>query len=154
MRRKDREIADIKAVEEIINRASVCRIAMSTGDMPYIVPVNFGFKDNCLYIHSAKTGKKIEILKKNSNVCFEFDIDRELKKGDRPCDWGMKYRSVIGFGKVKFLKDPEEKKKALNIIMKKYSAQSSFDYLSGAVDGLAVIKVEIKEMSGKSAGYE
>ena len=46
--------------------------------MPYVVPVNFGYKDDCLYIHSSLQGLKMDILRVNANVCFEIDVDLEL----------------------------------------------------------------------------
>ena len=121
MRREDKEIKDNNVIESIIKRAIVCRIAFSENNIPYIVPVIFGYKDNCLYFHSAMEGKKIDIIKQNNNVCFEFDIDQELVKSKNSCSCSMKYYSVIGFGKAFFIDDIEEKRMALNIIMKHYS---------------------------------
>ena len=71
MRRKDKEIKDKEVIESIIKRATVCRIALSENNVPYIVPLSFGYKDNCLYFHSAPEGRKIDIIKQNNNVCFE-----------------------------------------------------------------------------------
>ena len=56
MRRIDREIADRSAIESIINRASVCRLALSEDDQPYIVPLCFRYKDNDLYFHTSPIG--------------------------------------------------------------------------------------------------
>ncbi len=80
MRREDKEINDIATIEGIIRKARVCRLALSENGQPYIVPLCFGYKDNNLYFHSAGEGKKLDIIKKNNNVCFEFDIDLELVK--------------------------------------------------------------------------
>jgi len=49
MRRKDREIEDRAELESIIGSATVCRLAMSEDDRPYIVPLCFGYKDGNLY---------------------------------------------------------------------------------------------------------
>ena len=62
MRRKDKEIKDKFEIETIINRAEVCRIGLSDDNMPYVIPVNYGYRNNCLYIHSASEGKKIDII--------------------------------------------------------------------------------------------
>jgi len=74
MRRKDREIKDTIEIESIINRFPVCRIDLSENGLPYIIPVCFGYNDKRLYFHSANDGKKIDQIKKNNNVSFEFDI--------------------------------------------------------------------------------
>jgi len=67
MRRKDKEIKEIKDIEEILHKATVCRVAMVSNNSPYIVPLNFGYKDRCLYFHSAGEGKKLDILRENTN---------------------------------------------------------------------------------------
>ena len=152
MRREDKEIKDNNVIESIIKRAIVCRIAFSENNIPYIVPVIFGYKDNCLYFHSAMEGKKIDIIKQNNNVCFEFDIDQELVKSKNSCSCSMKYYSVIGFGKAFFIDDIEEKRMALNIIMKHYSI-NTFEYSKNVIDNTAIIKVEIDSMTGKISGY-
>lgn len=155
MRRKDREIKDKKAIESIIRRATVCRIALSENNVPYIVPVAFGYKDNCLYFHSAPQGRKIDVIKRNNNVCFEMDVDCELaKKSEQPCSWSMKYRSVIGFGKAAFIDDLEEKRAALNTIVEHYSGNpNEYPYPEDVISNMAVIKVEVDSMTGKQSGY-
>jgi hypothetical protein len=152
MRRKEQEIKDRKDVDSIINRAVTCRIALSVNNQPYIVPVNFGYKDNCLYFHSAKEGQKIDMLKANNRVCFQMDADYELLTNEVACTWSFKYRSVIGFGRAVIVDDFAEKKKALDIIMAHY-AQGSFAYKDSEVNQLAIVKIEIDSLTGKKSGY-
>ena len=152
MRRKDREITDIALIEEIIRNSLVCRLGMSRNDQPYVVPLCFAYSDNTLYFHSAGEGLKLEILQQNPNVCVEFDIDQEVVPGDKPCKWGMKYRSVIGFGKASLVENLEEKKRGLDAIMKHYSGRS-FEYLEPAIESTCIVKVEVESMTGKESGY-
>ena len=152
MRRKDRAIGELAEIELILRRSLVCRLGLTEENRPYIVPLSFGFKDRTLYFHSAPEGKKIEILRKNSKVCFEFDLDHEVLVDEKACKWGMKYRSVIGFGKASFVEDLEEKRKGLDVIMQHYSGRS-FQYPEPAVENVFVIKVEIESMTGKESGY-
>ena len=148
MRRSEKEITDKAEVEEIIRKSLVCRLAMVDGQTPYMVPLCFGYQDNTLYLHSAREGKKLELLKTNPNVCFEFDVDTELQKGKSACDWGMSYRSVIGFGEASLVEDVEDKRHALDIIMHQY-AEGDFSYTDAALKSTAVIKVDISAMTGK-----
>jgi uncharacterized protein len=150
MRRSDREITDKKAMEDIILRSKVCKLAMCEQNMPYIVPLCFGFKDNTLYFHSAPHGKKIEILKNNPNVCFEFEILTQVVKSAKACRWGMKYRSVIGIGKAVFIADEDLKRQAFDIIMNQY-ADGSFIYEDASLKSAVIIKVEISSMTGKQS---
>ncbi len=74
MRRKDKEITDATGIKNIIEKATVCRLGMVKEGKPYIVPLSFGFRKNVLYFHSALKGRKIDCIRNNSNVCFEFDL--------------------------------------------------------------------------------
>ncbi len=150
MRRADKEITSKAAIEEIISRSLVCRLALADENRPYIVPLCFGYKDNSLYFHSAVQGKKIDIIKKNNRVCFEFDIDYEVIKADKACEWGMQYKSVVGFGQASFLEDSESKRRALDIIMTQYSGESS-PYPETKLKHTVIIKVDIEQMTGKQA---
>jgi nitroimidazol reductase NimA-like FMN-containing flavoprotein (pyridoxamine 5'-phosphate oxidase superfamily) len=148
MRRKEREIRDKAEIERIIQKALVCRVGLSDGDSPYMVPVCFGFKDDTLYFHSAQEGKKIEILRKNNKVCFEMDIDTTLIEGKKGCDWGIQYSSVIGFGTASFVEDIEEKKKALHVLLEHYS-DKSYEFPEPCLGQVAVIKIRVESMTGK-----
>jgi nitroimidazol reductase NimA-like FMN-containing flavoprotein (pyridoxamine 5'-phosphate oxidase superfamily) len=152
MRRKDKAIHDRDAVEAIIRDSLVCRLALSDENRPYVVPLCFGYKDNTLYFHSSPEGKKIEILRKNGNVCFEFDIDQEVVQDDKPCKWTMNYRSVIGFGKGSVVEDLEEKRKGLDAIMQHYAGRS-FEYVEPAIENTVIIKVDVESMTGKKSGF-
>jgi len=152
MRRKDKEVSDLSTIEEIINRAAVCRLGLCENSQPYIVPLCFGYKDNTLYFHSAREGEKLDILRKNSNVCFEIDIDHDLIKANQACDWGMKYQSVIGFGRAVVIDDIESKRKALDIITGNYYT-GPFEYPRQAIENTVIIKVEIESMTAKKSGY-
>jgi nitroimidazol reductase NimA-like FMN-containing flavoprotein (pyridoxamine 5'-phosphate oxidase superfamily) len=150
MRRKEKQITAMAELEAVIRKALVCRLAMVDDGRPYIVPLCFGYQNNTLFFHSAKEGKKLDILKKNKNVCFEFDVDAELKKGKSACDWGMTFQSVIGFGEASLVEDPSAKRSALDIIMRQY-AEGSFAYTDTVVENTAIIRVAIANMTGKRA---
>ncbi len=150
MRRKDKEINDIVAIESIIRKASVCRLALCQDDRPYIVPLCFGYKDRTLYFHSADQGRKIEMLRRNNNVCFEIDTDQKLVQADQACGCSMKYRSVIGFGRATLIEDVESKRKALDIIMQHYS-DKAFEYPAEAIESTMIIKIKIDSMTGKQS---
>ena len=150
MRKKDKQISDVAGIENVLSRATVCRLGLCADNRPYIVPLCFGYEDNALYFHCAGQGEKLDILKKNNNVCFEVDIDHEVVKADKGCDWSMKYKSIIGFGEAVVIEDVELKRKALDIIMQQYS-EKSFGYPEETVKNTTVIKVEIESMTGKES---
>ena len=148
MRRKDREITDRKKIEAILDEALVCRIGLSDGNNPYVVPVSFGYADGALFIHSALEGKKVAMLEKNPACCFEVDICDQVIRGDRPCSWGMRYRSVIGYGRAAVLTDPEEKRHGLNCIMRHYDG-GTHEFSESDIGSVTVIRIGINSMTGK-----
>ena len=114
-----------------------------------MVPLCFGYEKGALYFHSAIEGRKLEILKKNPRVCFEMDIDCEIVRSEDRCT--MKYRCVIGSGNASFIEALEDKRKALDLIMRHYN-QETFPYPEPVLmNMLTVIKVEIVEMTGKAS---
>lgn len=153
MRRKDKEIKDFKLIRKILKKADVCRIALVDGEKPYIVPMNFAYKENILYLHSATEGRKIGILKKNNQICFQMDIKTELVTSEIPCNSGMKYLSVIGYGKAHLIDDLTEKREALDIIIGKYSLDTCYEYSQEALEKVLVIKISIENITGKKSGY-
>ena len=151
MRRNEKEITDPKRIEEIIRKSSVCRLGLCRDNRAYIIPVNFGYRDRILYFHSAHEGTKIDILKKNPNVCFEFDIDMGIVRLEESgCNWSNRYQSVIGFGKAVIIEGIEQKRDALDILMANYS-DKKFDYPFSSIENTLVYKVEIESMTGKQA---
>ena len=123
---------------------------MVDGDKPYVIPMNFGYKDKTIYFHGAPEGQKIDVLHKNNNVCITFDIDHKLRYRDEhvACSWSMRFRSVVLSGKAIFIEDYNEKIDCLNIIMENYS-DKKFNYNSPAVKNVKIWKVEINEITGK-----
>jgi nitroimidazol reductase NimA-like FMN-containing flavoprotein (pyridoxamine 5'-phosphate oxidase superfamily) len=153
MRLKEREIKDRQEMEGIIQRAQVCRVGFSEKDIPYIVPMDFGYKDNQLFFHCATKGKKLDMIRQNNNVCFEMDIDHQIfKPPGRPCGWNAKYYCVIGFGKALVIEDFPEKSTALNIITQHYGGDW-YEFSEKELEGVGIIMIEISSMTGKKAGY-
>jgi len=152
MRRKDKKIINPVVIEQIITQSQVCRLAMVDGSSPYIVPLSFGYKGNALYFHSALKGRKIDILRNNSSVCFELDLPGDLIQGEQACKWSVKYQSVIGLGTVEFLVKTDEKRDAFCIIMDHYS-DKEFQFSDEQLQTVAVFKVKILKISAKQSGY-
>jgi nitroimidazol reductase NimA-like FMN-containing flavoprotein (pyridoxamine 5'-phosphate oxidase superfamily) len=151
MRRKEKEIKNRKIIDEIIHKSKVCRLALSENNTPYIIPLCFSYDHSRLFFHSFHSGKKIDIIRKNNKVCFEFDIDCELVAAEDACSWGMKYKSVIGIGRATLVTDMEGKKKALDIIMQQYSDESGFCYSDRSLKEVTVIRVDIKNITAKKS---
>ncbi len=151
MRLSEREITDQAVIEDIIRSSLVCRLGLSYENRPYIVPLCFGYQDRALYFHGAKGGKKIDLIRKNPYVCFEFDLNSGIEEAEKACKWGMSYQRVIGSGQATLVNHPEEKKEALKIIMEQYSDRE-FSFPDHFIEKTGIIKVIIAEMTGKDSG--
>jgi nitroimidazol reductase NimA-like FMN-containing flavoprotein (pyridoxamine 5'-phosphate oxidase superfamily) len=151
MRRKDREILDPNQIALIIKQCQVCRLAMCKNNQPYMIPISFGFDGSVIYFHTALDGQKIEYIKSNNSVCFEFDCNTHLVSNDiHPCKWLFTYQSVIGFGKISELTIESEMIYALKQIMLNYSG-SEWEFSNDMMKNIRVWKIDIDEMSGKQS---
>lgn len=152
MHRKDREVTDIHEIESIIRLCRVCHLAMVDGGLPYVVPLNFGYSLEggllTLYFHSAPAGRKLDVLRENSNVCFEMAHEGELAEFENPCNAGYYFQSIIGIGKAEFVEDIPEKCRALALLMKHQSGRE-FTFTGEQAKSVCVFKVVTKGLTGK-----
>lgn len=152
MRRNQNEIVDINEIETIIQQCDVVHIGMSQENVPYVIPMNYGYSNRTFYFHGAKEGRKIDIIKVNPKVCFQLDTDHRLiTSEDRACDWTMKYASVIGYGTMSIVEAVEEKEEALNLLMTQYGGQSENDYSDKMLERIGILKLIVTEMTGKKS---
>jgi uncharacterized protein len=153
---KSREITLQSAMEEIIAKCRYCSMAMiDQNNEPYVLPMNFGYADGVVYLHSAPEGKKVNILRSNNRVCLAFSTDHELRHQNEEvaCSYSMKYRSVLIYGKVEFIDDSTEKRRVLNILMKQYTGRDDYKYNDPAIKNVLVYKVVAERMEGRAFGY-
>ena len=151
----------IKSKDKIIkflDEESTGRISSIDKDgFPQIIPMNFVFLDNSVYMHSHIRGEKIENIKRNSKVGFEIDRNLEFLPSyfSDPDDASLAdtlYISVVIKGEAILVEDKKEKVLALNGLMEKYQPEGRYTPMRDDMDVLdatAVIKVTPKEMNGK-----
>ncbi|WP_373485136.1 pyridoxamine 5'-phosphate oxidase family protein [Acetobacterium malicum] len=153
MRRANREVTELAELIEIINGCKVCRLAMVDNGQPYVVPLNFGYhRDDSvitIFLHCAREGRKMDILKQNNQVCIEMDQMKELLSGEKGCDYSCYFESFIGTGQAVFLDDAAAKGQALQAIMKQQTGRDDFSFDQHILDQTAVIAVELSSYSGK-----
>ena len=150
MRRIKQLLPDEVAVE-ILERNTGGTLALSgDDDYPYAVPISYVYVDGALYFHSAKTGHKIDAIKKCNKASFcVIDKDEIV-----PEKYTTFFRSVIAFGKIELVEDVEEMKKIATTLAMKYSS----DYPEGipaeidsSIQNMAIIKLTIEHMTAKEA---
>ena len=153
MRRKDRAVIDQEEILKIISKCDICRLAMVDKGKPYMIPLNFGYamdKDTLtLVFHSAKVGRKVDALHLNPEVCFEMDCEHALIEGAFACDYSFAFSSVLGFGNVEFIYPYEEKRNALQLLMKHQTGQDAFHFSPQQIDNVTLMKIITKDFTAK-----
>lgn len=152
MRRKEKEVTDRRIIDHLLATATICRLAMVDGGEPYLVPVNYGYRDGNLYVHSAPAGRKIDLLRRHPRVCFEIESSAVLTKHAEPCHWGTKARSIVGYGSVEIISDFEGKRRGLDIIMAQHGKTDPNRYDEKQLAAIVILRVAIESMTCKQLG--
>lgn len=140
--------------EQIIKECDSCALSMvDTNGKPYVVMMNFGYKDGVIYFHGDPKGRKMDILRQNPDVCITMSTGHSLyhQNENVACSYGMNYKSIIADGKIEFIEDFNEKVEALNLVMKQY-VDREFTYNDPAVKQVCIFKVKLTNMKAKNFG--
>jgi nitroimidazol reductase NimA-like FMN-containing flavoprotein (pyridoxamine 5'-phosphate oxidase superfamily) len=129
MRRHEKEVADPGAILDVLARGDVLHLAMiAEHGAPYVVPLSYAAVPPCdgdplrILVHSAPEGRKIEALRRDPRVSFEITVDVALVRAEKACEFGARFRSVIGSGRARFVEDSAEKARALSLLAARYGA--------------------------------
>lgn len=147
-------IEDIETIESVIKACKVCYVGMSDVDgTPYVLPMNFGYKDGVLYLHSGQEGRSISILNTNAKACITFSTEMTLihQHPDVACSYRLQACSAICEGVIEFEDDFDKKIESLNIIMSQY-VDREFTYSTPAVNNVKVWRMKVDKFSGKEYG--
>lgn len=157
MRRKDKEVTDPAVIRDVLARGEVLHLAMISGGEPYVVPLSYATLPGPegaapegirIVLHGAPEGRKIDALRADPRVCFAVSVDVAVRPADRACDFSLRYLSVIGAGRARFVADPAEKARALAAVSARYGASpESLD--PAKVRRTTVIEIAVSAISCK-----
>ena len=151
MRRNEKAIPQRTNLDTVIHQAEICHLACCAEDEPYVIPISFGYDGKSIFFHTAKTGKKINILAANPRVCLAFEDKITLVKDkEQSCKWSFDFSSVIVTGEIEEISDSDGKKAALNQIMLHYSKQS-WQIPAKDLSKTKVWRVKIENITGKQS---
>ena len=152
MTKRELQITDEVQIRNILDTAKVLHLGLAVDNEPYVVPMNYGYTmENgklVLYLHSAQKGKKLDMMRANPKVFFEMDCDWVPFEGEKPCQYGLGYSSVMGCGKAQIVEDVEEKIKAMSALMKTQTGKD-FSFNERLVSIVAVIRIDVVEYTAK-----
>lgn len=152
------EIKSYEKIKQFLNEEHVGRISsIDLNGFPQIIPMNFVFRNDAIYMHSHVKGEKLDNISKNNKVGFEADRELEFLPSyfEDPHNAALAdtlYISIVIKGIASFVSDREEKTLALNGLMEKYQPEGFYDPLKSdmrVLDAVSVIKIIPQKLHGK-----
>jgi nitroimidazol reductase NimA-like FMN-containing flavoprotein (pyridoxamine 5'-phosphate oxidase superfamily) len=152
------EIKSKEKIIEFLSSQQTGRISsIDENGYPQIIPMNFVYIDDVIYMHSHVRGEKLDNIRRNQKVGFEVDKNLEFLPSyfSDPTDASLAdtlYISVVIKGNASIVSDKEEKTTALNGLMKKYQPEGGYEPIKPEMDVLdevVVIKIIPKSLRGK-----
>ena len=152
MTKRELQGTDPGQIRAILDTAKVLHLGLCVDNEPYVVPMNYGYimegETLVLYLHSAVQGKKLDMIRANPRVFFELDCDRMPFEGEKPCQYGLVYSSVMGRGTACIVEDVEEKIRAMTMLMKTQTGKD-FSFNDRLVSIVSVIRIDVTEYTAK-----
>ncbi len=149
MRRKDKEIGTDEAIDFLTECEYGVLSTVGNDGQPYGVPLNYAYKDNCIYFHCTLTGHKIDNIDNNPKVSFCVVGDTKVL----PSEFSTNYVSAVVFGVASEIQGTE-RYNALVLLLEKFSPdflEEGKKYIEKLDKATKVIKIEIQHISGKKA---
>jgi len=155
------EIKDKKIIEHILNTIEYGTLALCSDNKPYSVPINFAYKDETIYFHGSKKGRKMEFIKNNSFASFSvvepFSMVQSYfsSKDNLACPATHFFRSLSCDGNISIIEDYQKKAKILTLLMQKLQPEGHYKPLDDEVykkmiDATEVFKLDIKQLKAKA----
>ena len=152
------EIKSKEKIIEFLSSQQTGRISsIDENGYPQIIPMNFVFINEVIYMHSHIRGEKLDNIRRNKKVGFEVDKNLEFLPSyfSDPTDASLAdtlYISVVIKGNGSIVSDREEKTTALNGLMKKYQPEGGYKQIKPEMEVLKeveVIKIVPESLKGK-----
>ena len=152
MTRRERQVTDINEIIKILDNSKVLHLGLVDGDEPYVVPMNYGYtyenEKLTIWLHCARQGKKLDIMKVNPKVFFEMEYGITPFEGEVACKYGITYSSLMCRGVATIIEDVETKKIALSSLMKTQTGKD-FDFDDRMAEVVGVVKIDVLEFTAK-----
>ena len=147
-------ITDPQEVEAILRRCPYCMVGMVDAEgLPYVIPMNFAFEAGTVYLHSGPQGGKLDLVRRQPEVCLTFCEGHELVYMHRQvaCSYSMKSRSIVCRGRVEFIDEMEEKRRILTLLMRQYTDEPC-GFAEPAVRNVVIWKIPVRQLTCRSFG--
>lgn len=159
MRRTNRQITDPAEVRALVERCHTVRVGAVDEDGVFVVPLNFGYEwvggRLVLYLHSASEGRKAEAFSHGPRVAIEMDVELGVITGGYACAYSFSYQSIMGSGLISPVANVDEKRRALELIMRHMApdaprdSSGKFSFSDEAVERVAIFRIDVDELAAK-----
>ncbi|MGG3639984.1 pyridoxamine 5'-phosphate oxidase family protein [Bacillus gobiensis] len=152
------ECKDEEKIQSFLNHARVGYLGLAQKEQPYVVPLNYVWWQGKIYFHGADTGRKIDMIKENPQVCFTVSEEYGTIANPVPAKTDTAYMSVMAFGKAHHVTDLTEATEAMQQLLNKYvpgyfdtplSKQHIEKYRSSKGSATSVISISVEHLSAK-----
>ena len=151
MRRKRQELSREDTAAILERRTSGVLALAEEGGFPYAVPLSYVYTGDKLYFHCAKSGHKLDAIRRNEKVSFCVIDQNKIV----PDEYTTYFRSAIVFGELRVMEDGPEKRAAIEALAAKYDPEGPADGRQKEIDrewgALCVLEMKISHMTGKEA---
>ena len=150
MRRIKQQLSAEATVSILKNASSGVLALLGDDDYPYAVPISYVYANNKLYFHTALAGHKVDAIRKCDKASFCV-IDKDEVHGQ---EYTTYFRSVIAFGRIHLIEDPDEKVATARMLGNRYNPNSDEELEKELAKGLSrmmMIRFDIEHLTGKEA---
>jgi len=149
MRRAARAISD-EAAKQLLAQSRRGVLAVNGDDgYPFAIPVNYFYDEaqGKIWFHGAKSGQKVDALKKSDKVCFTVYGNEHFEPGD----WAPYMQSTVVFGRCRLVEDAALTEARVRELAAKYypSAEEIEAEIAKCIKGVQLYEITIEHLTGK-----
>ena len=150
LRRKHHAISE-EAAKALLKNERRGVLAVNGDDgYPFAIPVNFYYDEptNKIYIHGAKSGHKVDAIKRCDKVCFTVYGNERIDETEA---WAPYMQSAVVFGRCALIDDPAEATPKIRAMASKYypSAEAIDEEIAKSLKGMYLYEITIEHLCGK-----
>lgn len=147
MQNAKRKLSQEQAIELLRSGEFGVLSTVCDDGLPYGIPLNYAVDGTyTVYFHGAKTGQKLDNLRTNNRACLTVVPTATVDEDGVT----TRYESVMAFGTAAVVTDETEKRRALALLLEKFSPSTKETYIDKFIADTAVVRLEIEYISGKA----
>jgi uncharacterized protein len=115
-RMPDRGDYSRSGIRAILSDGLFCHVGFLHNDSPVVIPMAYGVYEDRVVIHGLPASRTVATVRSGVDVCLAVTIFDGLVLAQGAFDHSMNYRSVVIFGRARWIRSREEKLAALRSI--------------------------------------